>query len=140
MDKKQISVLSTNVNNDSVKVKRRKGKEVTEVDCPQSFKLYNQYMGGVDLADQKRKYYTVARKSMKWWYYLFWFLLDTTIVNSFIIMTVTNFPAMQRAQTLRDFKMKLIEQVVRDFSTRKRAIAVEEPFYEHIHKKMKISI
>lgn len=89
MDKKQISIISTNVNNNIVQVKRRKGKEINDVNCPESFKVYNQYMGGVDLADQRRKYYTVARKSMKWWYYLFWFLLDTTIVNSFIIMSVS---------------------------------------------------
>lgn len=138
MDKKQISILSTNVNNNIVQVKRRKGKEINDVNCPESFKLYNQYMGGVDLADQRRKYYTVARKSMKWWYYLFWFLLDTTIVNSFIIMSVTNFPVVKKPPTLRDFKLKLIEQLVKDFSTRKRASTVREGFYEHNHLRKKI--
>lgn len=137
-DKKQISILSTNVNHNVVKVHRRKGKEKNEVDCPESFKLYNQYMGGVDLADQKRKYYSISRKSMKWWYYLFWFLIDTTIVNSFIVMTVTHFPQPQRPQTLRDFKMKLIEQLVRDFSSRKRTGTTVEDFYEHEHKRKKI--
>ena len=95
-------------------------------------------MGGVDLADQRRKYYSIAKKSMKWWYYLFWFLLDTAIVNSFIIMTVTNFPSVQRPQTLRDYKMKLIEQLVGDFSTRKRTATATEGFYVHEHKRKKI--
>lgn len=138
MDKRQISIISSNTDSNIVQVKRRKGKEINEVDCPESFKLYNQYMGGVDLADQRRKYYTVARKSMKWWYYLFWFLLDTTIVNSFIFMSVTNFPLVKRPLTLLDYKKKLIEQLVSDFSTRKRAISVTEGFYEHEHKIKKI--
>jgi hypothetical protein len=138
LDKKEISIISTNVNHNIVTVNRRKGKEINEVNCPEAFKLYNQYMEGVVLADQRRKYYSIARKSMKWWYYLFWFFLDTTIVNSFIIMAVTNSPAIQRPPTLREFKLKLIEQLVRDFSTRKRAVSVIESFNEHEHQRKKI--
>ncbi len=128
MDKKQISIISTNADHDISIVQRRKGAEIRQVTCPEAFKLYNHYMGGVDLADQKRKYYSIARKSMKWWYYLFWFLLDTSIVNSFIIMTVTNFSLVQRPLTLRDYKLKLIEQLIKEFSTRKRVMTIKESF------------
>ena len=43
------------------------------VNCPTSVKLYNQYMGGVDLADQLRNTYTCSHKSAhKWYMRLFW--------------------------------------------------------------------
>jgi hypothetical protein len=40
-------------------------------------------MGGVDIADQLRSYYPTQLKCCRSWYPLFFWLLDTTIVNSF---------------------------------------------------------
>jgi hypothetical protein len=95
-------------------------------------------MGGVDLADQKRKYYSASRKSKKWWMYLFWFLLDTTINNAFIIKTTSNFPMPKRPMTLYDFKLKLIEQICNQ-SFRKRSAATEYSCdVNHTHKRQKI--
>ncbi|KAG8174478.1 hypothetical protein JTE90_015750 [Oedothorax gibbosus] len=54
--KKRIGILSTNVNDNIVKVKRRKGADKNEINCPLAFSLYNKYIGGVDLADRNRKY------------------------------------------------------------------------------------
>ena len=43
-------------------------------------------MGGVDPTDQMRKAYTCTRKSKKKWYMrLFWYLLDLSIVNAYIL-------------------------------------------------------
>ena len=51
---------------------------------PAVIDLYNKHMGGVDLADQQRQYFSIGR-SYKWYRYLFWFLLDVSICNSFIV-------------------------------------------------------
>jgi len=45
---------------------------------------YNQYMGGVDIADQLRSYYTTHLRGRRNWLPLFYWLLDTTPVNSYI--------------------------------------------------------
>jgi hypothetical protein len=42
------------------------------------------YMGGVDKANQLRSYYERDQRSKKWWHRLFYSLLETTLVNSWI--------------------------------------------------------
>ena len=47
--------------------------------------LYNNNMGGVDNNGQLRGYYHVRLKCRKFYKYIFWFLFDVAIVNSFIL-------------------------------------------------------
>ena len=42
-------------------------------------------MGGVDRGDQLRGYYSCRSKSRKFYKYIFYFLLDTTITNAYIL-------------------------------------------------------
>lgn len=53
--------------------------------CPDLFHLYNQYMGGVDLADQKRAAYTCRQRTHKWWHCVLWYILDTAMLNASIV-------------------------------------------------------
>lgn len=46
---------------------------------------YNHFMGGVDIADQLRSYYTTQRISLRNWYPLFFWIIDTAILNSYLI-------------------------------------------------------
>ena len=56
------------------------------VSCPEAVKAYNEHMGGVDLADQMRRFYTYThRSSRKWYFRLFWFLLDLAIDNAYVL-------------------------------------------------------
>ena len=48
-------------------VRRQVDKQMMDVSCPEIIADYNKYMGGVDLADQAMCYYSVGRKTMKWW-------------------------------------------------------------------------
>jgi hypothetical protein len=48
-------------------------------------KDYNENMGFVDKADMLKALYEVNRKSRKWWHRIFWYFLDVTVVNAFII-------------------------------------------------------
>ena len=64
-----------------------------EVHLPLPILMYNNYMGGVDQADQIGSYYTVGRSSVKWLRYICWWLLQTAMVKAFIIFRTTNRPA-----------------------------------------------
>lgn len=46
---------------------------------------YTTHMRGVDMADQLRASYICQTRSHKWWHQVFFFLLDTTIVNIYIL-------------------------------------------------------
>ncbi|GBN58679.1 PiggyBac transposable element-derived protein 4 [Araneus ventricosus] len=113
-DKKEIFLLSNGAKNEITTVKRRIGGNVSYVTCPKVIADYNKYMGGVDLADQYRKYYDISRKSRKWWIYMFWYLLDTTVNNAYIIYSTTNFPSEKKSKTPLDFRMSLIEAILKE--------------------------
>ena len=42
-------------------------------------------MGGVDRADQLQSFYIAGYSSQKWYRYIFWFLFNLSVYNSFIL-------------------------------------------------------
>lgn len=130
-------MLSTSVKNEICEVRRRKGSEKNLVQCPSAFAEYNKHMGGVDLADQRRKYFSVSRKSSKWWWYLFSFLLDTAVSNAFILHKATNSPSTKRPNLFYDFKLEIIDELGKE-GFRKRTNPEFSSTPIHTHKKRKI--
>ena len=122
-DNREICILQTNCDpNKKVYVQRKtgKGNKQTMGSCPHSVALYTKYMGGVDRADQRRCYYDLGRKTKKWWKYLFAFVLNTAIVNSFILYKETNSPSNTRhGVTQKNFRLALYRQMIGNFSSRK---------------------
>ncbi|GFW48682.1 piggyBac transposable element-derived protein 4 [Trichonephila clavipes] len=49
---------------------------------------HNDVMIGVDCFDQRRERYQIRRGSVKWWFRIFYFLIDLAITNSFIVWQV----------------------------------------------------
>ncbi len=47
---------------------------------------YNHFMGRVDIADQLRRYYAIQLPVRRTWMPLFFWLLDTVIINSYLIL------------------------------------------------------
>lgn len=68
----------------TVNRKNKAGKKEV-VDCPQSIADYNTYMGGVDHFDQLIACYNLSWKSRRWWMKIWYYLLEASIVNSFIL-------------------------------------------------------
>ena len=56
-----------------------------ERDAPAVGVGYNDNMGGTDLKDWLRGLYTTARIGKKWWKCLFFWVLDVTVINAFIL-------------------------------------------------------
>ena len=69
----------------TVVLRKKKDNSIVHLDCPVRIADYNKYMGGVDKGDQLRKYYHVRNKSHKYYRYIFWFLFEVCVLNSFIL-------------------------------------------------------
>ena len=129
-DRKPVNFVNTLCNYDSIDVVSRKLKDGSYIDvaCPLAVKLYNQNMGGVDLADQMREAYTCSRKSRTRWYmHLFWVFLDLAIINAHILESVSpnHIPPIARTgqqkkcyRSQLDFRKQLVTQLIGDHSSR----------------------
>ena len=132
------SIVSTNSDPVDGTVQRRNGREVGHVPYPMSIINCNANMGGVDLAAQQRSYYGVCRESKKFWTYLAQYIINTPIVNSFVIMMKSLSRLLTHEQhnmTHLKYRMKIVSQLVGGFSSRKRAghRGVEAPVIEPSH-------
>ena len=96
------------------------GNEVKDIQSPAIIDDYNKHMGGVDLADQAMCYYSVGRKTMKWWRRIFWRMHDQAITNAFVLFkaNVDGEPVVKRQ---KDFRMNLAKVLTtKAFELRKR--------------------
>ena len=87
MDKKAVGLINTITPPDvfATVIRHDSRGQDLEIQCPMAVKKYNQYMGGVDLADNLRKTYSCSRKGIKWYMRIFYYLIDTAAVNAFIL-------------------------------------------------------
>ena len=125
-DKKVLNILST-IDGEPTNVNRKqKDGSIVQVPCPHAVMAYNQHMNGVDHADQLRATYSTARKSLKWWKYIFYFLFDICIVNAFILMKesvnhkLTSKTGREKCLTQKDFREKLAHQLLDRFNTKRK--------------------
>ena len=118
-DKKVVHFISTESNpigNKTVNHKQHNGPFIQVPTVP-VVKSYNKSMGGVDLHDQLRGYYAIGTKSRKWWHYLFWFCVDLSIVNAFVLEKKA---ANHRSRTQLTFRVELAKDLTKDFTSRGR--------------------
>lgn len=123
-DKRQVAVLSSNCNpNETTTVQRRtKAPPYTkDIAKPMPVHLYNHNMGGVDLNDQLRSYYPSGRSGKKWWRFVFWYLLDVSICNAFIVEGLSSHtPSSRTRRTHLHFRLELAKQLIGGFCGRKK--------------------
>lgn len=120
-DKKVVSFISTQCNVRGDETVRRKQKDGTYIEVPTipTVILYNKYMGGVDHSDQMHQFYETSRRAKKWWRYLFWFCLDVSIVNAYILMQIAdNHPNFTQLQ----FCMELVKGLIGEFSLHQHTV------------------
>ena len=89
-------------------------------------------MNGVDQSDQTCTLYSTARRSRKWWTYLFWFLINICISNANILinespnhqlLTKTGAP---RKRSMLEFRKQLTYELINNYRDgRKRGRTVE---------------
>ena len=69
--------------------RKKNNGSLQDVACPIPIAFCNNYMEGVDHADQMIGLYDLDRKSRKWWQKVFFRLLLTAVYNSYIIFLKT---------------------------------------------------
>ena len=117
-DKKGVAFLNTVTDPTTLTHVPRRNKDGTrsQVPCPEAVKLYNMYIGGVDVFDSRRKTYSSSRKSRKWWMRIYYFLLDTAITNAYILYKET--PGTKKL-THQEFILSIIEHRLACHNSRK---------------------
>ena len=129
-DRKHVFFVNnvTNPREVTTVVRKQKDGSNKSYPCPQSVDLYNKYMGGVDMADAMRRVYSCSRKSKhKWYMRLFWFLVDTSVVNAYILEgeSPNHRPAQSSGSRRKvhrsqlDFVLELGQQLVESHSSHK---------------------
>jgi hypothetical protein len=122
-DKRMVSVISNFIypyDNQAV-MRRKKGVEnKVPVLIPKMVRVYNDIMGGVDLADQRKERYEIDHRS-KYRFYLriFFDLLDISITNSYIIYCKTMVHN-ERPLTSLAFRQLVATKLIGKFTNRAR--------------------
>ena len=86
----------------------------TQRERPQALTDYNNFMNGVDRNDQYRWQHPCYIKSMKWWKAVFFFLVDLSLINSFLLYKNRPTVDPNARYTLADYRVDLIAQLVPD--------------------------
>ena len=60
-------------------------KHTRNLPIPMAIDDYNHFIGGVDIANQLRAGFSTQQRGVKPWRPLFYWLLDSTIINAFIL-------------------------------------------------------
>lgn len=92
-DNNTVKVMSNNEGLEPIqKVNRwsRNEKKYVKVDQPYCISSYNKSMGGVDRMDWYVNRYRIKIKGKKWYFPIFTFLVDTTLVNAYILYCMAN--------------------------------------------------
>ena len=121
-DKKVVNMASTLADPSETTSVERGQKDGTRISvtCPLCVALYNLYMGGVDEADQLRGYYHIRLKCTKNYKYIFCFMFDVATTNAYILYSRFSVPT-GTPMTLKQFRVKLAEQLIGSYRSRKRA-------------------
>ena len=132
-DKKLVLLLSTHATpiqalceRPLVFVPRRRGAVRENIQTSPVLQEYTRFMHGVDVVDQLHASYSCQVRSHKWWHHIFFFLLDVTVVNMYIIylasFTNVNCRRVQEVtpMTHLQFKQGMCEALLEDWVTRTR--------------------
>ena len=144
--KRQVSILSTANRTGSIAITRKgkRGAPDQTYQKPWAIINYTDNYNGVDKNDQLRSYYGIANKAKKWWKYIFWFCLDVSVVNAYILCR--DAPGGPRPKPLShlEFHLGVAAGLLNGYSSRKRRASVDlpppvmkKPAAQHIPVKIK---
>ena len=98
--------------------------------------FYNHFMNDVDVIDQFRCYYDTQRMHLKIWKFLWHFLLNITIINSYKIINIIelrSYAKFRKHNFHKFFRMKLIQKLYDHFA---RISSFSKSFKNYKKKKL----
>ena len=137
-DKRDISFLSRNVlpSKPSRLVARKKTGRNIHIEKPCVPDVYTADMGGVDRADQLRSFYFASYSSRKWYRYIFWFLFNLSVSNSFILEAMYRTNQGERKFPMINFSFQLAKQPINGISERKRKQRSQEALNQPVVREL----
>ena len=131
-DTRPVTFMSSGHNPTHTKVvpRKRRDSSLVHVNCPLSIVDYNKYMGGVDVGDQYRKYYHVPVKSRKSYKYIFWFMFEVCVYNSFILSHYS--PCNHPISHYLSYRLQLAKELIGNYCSRKRHIISKTFIHHHL--------
>lgn len=118
-DKKAVTIISSaygTIPEDNCKRWCKKEKKVISVPRPQCVQTYNQYMGGVDLADRMLAYYRMKARTNKWTVRAVLHFIDLAVANAWQQYRADCRSKKKRAKDIMkflQFRMKLAEEQIK---------------------------
>ncbi|GFO12030.1 PiggyBac transposable element-derived protein 4-like [Plakobranchus ocellatus] len=106
----------------SRKIRGPQGWQSVNLNATEGIVAYNKYMGGVDHHDHLRANYTIQRPGHRWWRYFVWFLIDVSLVNSYILFKMCRKSAISHKQ----FRLTVAKQLVGGYSMRSHRTGQKE--------------
>jgi len=98
----------------------------TQVQCLLPVVDYTRRMGSVDRFDQIRSCFSVSRRSFKWWTRIFYFLLDSAVVNTQVLF---NSCRVYRKISQFNFRATLSKELFHNFCSRWQRVSLEGGCY-----------
>jgi hypothetical protein len=92
---------------------RRRGQGgIITLKQPEVISKYNQYMGGVNVADMRQLHCnSTVMGQNRWWLKLFFYLLDAGTSNALVVYNAT-MKGKQKPYNIADYKAKVVEALV----------------------------
>ena len=115
-DSRIVRLVNTNLNpTNVVHTDWRFGHNVIQVNLPQKIQLYNRCTNAVGHHDQMCIKYNVGYFSVKAWKYIFWYFVNTSIVNAYILYCKASTRQTKRSLLLSTFHLRLQWDWLLDF-------------------------
>ena len=111
-DERNVLMVSNYYDNTMEKVSRKTAATTEKFLKPKVIVEYTKNMGGVETNDHYCASYLFLRKSVKWWRKMFFWMLETAIVNSYIVYKETSERKGKRPQSHLQFRRALLVQFV----------------------------
>ena len=100
----------------------QKDGSMLQVSCPEVIFEYSQRMGGVDRFDERRGRYSISRRCRRWWMRILYFLIDSCIVNAYILFQSVH---PQDCLSILEFRLQLFRCLVAGYSSRIRQSSLQ---------------